>query len=62
MARPAGAWIVEDSGSVRWHPAVDVTRIALLGQLATTAALILLGMLKRLRSVPGGRHVTSLQG
>jgi uncharacterized spore protein YtfJ len=52
VARPAGAWIVEDSGTVRWQPATDVTRIALLGQLAT-AALILLGVMRRRRTRAG---------
>ncbi len=47
VARPAGAWIVEDSGTVRWQPAVDVTRMALFGQFATTVAMILLGLRKR---------------
>ncbi len=50
VARPAGAWIVHDSGAVRWKPAVDVFRMALLGQLAA-AALILLSASKRRRSV-----------
>ena len=42
VARPAGAWIVEDSGAVRWQPAVDVTRMAVLGRLTAAAALLLL--------------------
>ncbi len=42
VARPAGAWIVEDSGAVRWQPAVDVTRMAALGRLTAAAALLLL--------------------
>ena len=42
VARPAGAWIVEDSGTVRRHPAVDVTRMAALGRLTAAAALLLL--------------------
>jgi uncharacterized spore protein YtfJ len=46
-ARPAGAWIVEDSGRVRWQPAVDVSRIA---RLATTAALVLLMVTTRRRA------------
>ncbi len=47
VARPAGAWIVEDSGSVRWRPAVDVTHMAVLGQLTTAAALFLLVTCRR---------------
>ncbi len=50
VARPAGAWIVEDSGTVRWQPAIDVTRLALFGQLATTAALILVSVMRRRHS------------
>ncbi len=49
VARPAGAWIVQDSGAVRWQPAVDFTRLALFGQLTTAAALVLLGVMKRRR-------------
>ena len=41
VARPAGAWIVEDSGTLRWQPAVDVTRMAVLAQLTAAAALLL---------------------
>lgn len=48
LARPAGAWIVEDSGTVRWKPAFDVTRMAVLGQL-TAAAALLLSMVARRR-------------
>ncbi|SFU07419.1 hypothetical protein SAMN05660657_05389 [Geodermatophilus amargosae] len=47
VARPAGAWIVEDSGAVRWQPAVDVTRIAMLGHMTAAAALFLLVMSRR---------------
>ncbi len=52
VARPAGAWIVRDSGTVHWKPAVDVSRMALLGQLAA-AALILLGATSRRRARGG---------
>jgi uncharacterized spore protein YtfJ len=31
-ARPAGAYVIKD-GVVRWEPAIDVTRIAIMGQL-----------------------------
>ena len=56
VARPAGAWVVEDSGAVRWQPAVDVTRMAVLGQLTAAAALLLL-VASRRRDDP--RRMTS---
>lgn len=40
VARPAGAWAIGEDGSVTWHPAVDVNRIVLGGQLALAAVLI----------------------
>jgi hypothetical protein len=45
--RPAGAWIVDADGKVSWQPALDVTRIALVGQLVTAAALVLLAVVLR---------------
>jgi hypothetical protein len=45
--RPAGAWIIDGDGKVSWQPAVDVTRIALTGQLVTAAALVLLAVVLR---------------
>jgi uncharacterized spore protein YtfJ len=45
-ARPAGAWIVKGD-SVRWQPAVDATKIAIMGQV------VALGALLTLRSVLG---------
>ncbi len=59
VARPAGAWIVEDSGTVRWQPAVDVTPIASFGRLVPTAALILLGVMERRRPRVGRPRVPS---
>jgi uncharacterized spore protein YtfJ len=53
VARPAGAWIVEDSGTVRWQPAVDVTRMAVLAQLTAAAALLLLVASRRSRERGG---------
>src|SRR2546427_3720468 len=41
-ARPAGAWIIKD-GDAQWRPAVDVTRIALMGQIVAVVALLTLG-------------------
>src|SRR5918912_132626 len=48
--RPAGAWIIDGDGKVHWHPAVDVTRIAIVGQLVTAAALVLVAVVVRLRT------------
>ena len=42
-SQPAGAWVVTDSGKVQWQPAVDVSRIAIIGQIA--AALVVLAIL-----------------
>jgi uncharacterized spore protein YtfJ len=39
--RPAGTFVIKN-GDVSWMPAVDVTRIALAGQLVALAALLLL--------------------
>ena len=47
VAQPIGAWVVEDSGSVRWRPAVDVTRIALGAQFL--AGLLVIGLMLRRR-------------
>jgi hypothetical protein len=47
-AHPAGAWVIED-GVARWRPAVDVTRIALVGELT------LLGIVAAWRSVAVAR-------
>jgi uncharacterized spore protein YtfJ len=40
-ARPVGAYVIED-GSVRWEPAVDVSRIALQALVAVLGAILLL--------------------
>jgi uncharacterized spore protein YtfJ len=42
MARPAGAWIVED-GNATWKPAVDVNRIVLGGQVIALTAILVTG-------------------
>jgi uncharacterized spore protein YtfJ len=39
--RPAGTFVIKN-GDVSWMPAIDVTRIALAGQLVALAALLLL--------------------
>jgi uncharacterized spore protein YtfJ len=38
-ARPVGVYVIRD-GEVSWRPAVDVTRIALGGQLVAIVALL----------------------
>jgi hypothetical protein len=40
VARPLGAFAVGPDGKVAWHPAVDVNRIVLGGQLALVAVLV----------------------
>ena len=43
-ARPAGAWIVKGD-SVRWQPAIDATKVALIGQLVAIVAILTVGRL-----------------
>lgn len=38
-ATPAGAYVIKD-GTVRWRPAIDATRLALMGQLVAIVALL----------------------
>jgi len=45
-ARPAGAWVIRN-GDAQWRPAVDVTRIALVGQVVAIVALLTLGSIVR---------------
>ncbi len=40
-ARPAGVYVIRD-GDVSWHPAVDVNRIVLGGQIVAITALLAL--------------------
>jgi uncharacterized spore protein YtfJ len=58
-ARPAGVYVVRD-GDVSWHPAIDVNRIILGGQIVAITALLalrplLLGWLQHRLSA--GEHV-----
>ena len=47
-ARPVGAYVIRD-GDVAWRPAVDVTRLALGGQMVAIVALFVLhGVIRRL--------------
>jgi uncharacterized spore protein YtfJ len=46
-ARPVGAFVIRD-GELSWRPAVDVTRIALGGQVVAVVALLTVrGIIKR---------------
>lgn len=49
IARPSGAWIVED-GEVTWKPAIDVNRIVLGGQIIAMTAIIVAGRILLSRS------------
>ena len=42
MARPSGAWIIED-GRATWRPAIDVNRIVLGGQVIALTAILVTG-------------------
>jgi len=48
-ARPAGAWIIKGE-NVRWQPAVDATKVALMGQLVALAAILTLRSVLRHRA------------
>lgn len=54
VARPAGAWAISEDGAVSWHPAVDVNRIVLGGQVALAAVLIAAVSRRRRSTLPGG--------
>jgi len=49
VARPSGAWIVED-GEVTWKPAIDVNRIVLGGQIIAMTVIIVAGRILLARS------------
>jgi uncharacterized spore protein YtfJ len=49
MASPAGAWIVKGE-TVRWQPALDATKVALMGQLVALAAILTLRSVLRHRA------------
>ena len=46
VAQPVGAWVVEESGTVRWRPAVDVTQVG----LTALTGLLALGLILRRRT------------
>jgi uncharacterized spore protein YtfJ len=41
MARPVGAYVIRD-GEVRWEPAMDINRTAMMGMLTGIVALLVL--------------------
>jgi uncharacterized spore protein YtfJ len=54
MARPSGAWIVEN-GDATWKPAVDVNRIVLGGQVIMLVAILVTGRILLVRSLRHSR-------
>jgi uncharacterized spore protein YtfJ len=50
-ARPAGAFVIRD-GKVRWQPAVDVTRLALVAGAVAVALLLARGRRTRSGRLP----------
>ena len=48
-ARPVGAFVVRD-GEVRWEPALDVTRLAILGQVVALVAILSLRSILKARA------------
>lgn len=49
IARPSGAWIIED-GRVTWRPAIDVNRIILGGQVIALTTILVTGRILLSRS------------
>jgi uncharacterized spore protein YtfJ len=47
-AAPAGVFVIKD-GAVRWHPAVDVNKIVLGGQIVGVVALLTLRSILKAR-------------
>jgi len=41
--RPTGVFAVHGDGQVSWHPAIDVNRVILGGQIVAATALLVLG-------------------
>ncbi len=48
-ARPVGAYVVRD-GEVRWEPALDVTRLAIVGQVVAIVAILSLRSILKARA------------
>lgn len=47
VARPLGAFSVSSDGRVRWHPAVDVNRIIMGGQIVAIVAITVTAIVRR---------------
>ena len=60
IARPSGAWIVED-GEVTWKPAIDVNRIVLGGQIIALTAILVTGRILLARSRRGHALLKSVR-
>lgn len=54
-ARPAGALVIRDDGSVGWQPMVDPNKVILGGQLVAIAALVVLWLTARSRAKAAAR-------
>ena len=48
-ARPVGAYVIRD-GTVRWEPAWDLTRVAIIGQLTFLIVLFVIRSVSRSRA------------
>jgi uncharacterized spore protein YtfJ len=46
LASPTGAWVITD-GQVEWKPAVDVTKIVIMGQVVGLVALLVVRSVAR---------------
>jgi uncharacterized spore protein YtfJ len=44
-ARPVGAYVISN-GTLRWEPAIDITRVILRGQLVVALLVVLLRLLR----------------
>ena len=49
MARPAGAYVIKE-GSVRWKPALDVTRLIVVGNVTAVAYFFFIWRVERARA------------
>jgi hypothetical protein len=57
IARPSGAWIVED-GQATWKPAIDINRIVIGGQVIALTAILITGRILHSQS----HHHHALRG
>ncbi len=54
-ARPAGALVIGEDGSVGWRPMVDVNRVILGGQLVAMVGILSLWLIARSRAKAAAR-------